>query len=200
MVKLDFGLEQDVPELMGKVIMITGGTHTSRNPAKIYITECNKSAAQHVIANIKPTGTNTETEFRFDVLMANAGIMALPPGLTNDGYELYCSVCCKKMAKEHGEARVIPASSLALVLAPQGHGIVFNDLKTTQAYWILRKGQTGPGPSNTGLVWNLGGLNNMIVYLGHINRFLNGELYEPAGKPNQRYTHWCLDLQLAVRL
>ncbi|KAJ2979373.1 hypothetical protein NUW58_g7217 [Xylaria curta] len=295
MVKLDFNLERDVPELTGKVILITGGTNglgaaaavmlARRNPAKIYITGRNESAAQHVIADIKSTGTQTETvwlrcdhanlasvkeaaevvsakESRLDVLMANAGVMARPPGLTNDGYELQFGInhvahallirkllrLLQKTAKEHGEARVIPISSLAFVLAPRGHGIVFDDLKTTQEYWILGKWQryaqsklanllygrelarrypeivtlvADPGPSNTGLVSNLGFLDKMIVYLGNIGRFLDvdqghwnqvwavgvpkdqakgGELYEPVGKPSQAYTHWCLDSNLAERL
>ncbi|KAI0966609.1 oxidoreductase [Xylaria arbuscula] len=201
-------------------------------------------------------------ESRLDVLMANAGVMALPPGLTQNGYELQFGInhlahalwirkllgLLQKTAMEQGEARVIPISSLALVLAPRGHGIVFDDLKTTQAYWILGKWQryaqsklanllygqelarrypeiltlvADPGPSNTGLVSNLGVLDKMIVYLGNIGRFLDinqghlnqvwavgvpaghakqGELYEPVGKPTQSYTHWCLDGKLAERL
>ncbi|KAI8946608.1 oxidoreductase [Xylaria longipes] len=260
MVKLDFKLERDVPELTGKVIL-------------------------HVIADIQSTGTDTQAvwlrcdhtdlasvkeaadliaakESRLDVLMANAGVMARPPGLTKDGYELQFGInhlahalwirkllgLLQKTAKEQGEARVIPISSLALVLAPRGHGIVFNDLKTTQAYWILGKWQryaqsklanvlygrelarrypeiltlvADPGPSNTGLVSNLGFLDKMIVYLGNIGRFLDidqghlnqvwavgvptdqakqGEFYEPVGKPTQSYTYWCLDGKLAERL
>ncbi|KAI8951112.1 hypothetical protein F4801DRAFT_546441 [Xylaria longipes] len=80
-------------------------------PAKFYITGCNESAAQHVIANIKSNSTNTEAiwiccdhanlasvkeavevistkESRLDVLMANVGVIVLSLGLTNDGYEL----------------------------------------------------------------------------------------------------------------
>jgi len=74
----------------------------SRNPDRIYITGRNESAAQHVIADIKSAGSSTEvvficcdhadlasvkraakeisTESRLDILMANAGIMAFPPG------------------------------------------------------------------------------------------------------------------------
>jgi NAD(P)-dependent dehydrogenase (short-subunit alcohol dehydrogenase family) len=183
-------------------------------------------------------------------------------GLTKDGYELHFGInhlahalwirillpLLQKTAKEHGEARIIPISSLAFALAPRSHGIVFDDLKTTQAYWILGKWQryaqsklanllygrelarrfpeittliVDPGPSNTGLVSNLGFLDKAIVYLGNINRFLDdgqghwnqvwtvgvpkaqakqGELYEPVGKLSDGYTHWCLDEQLAARL
>ncbi|KAI0107966.1 oxidoreductase [Hypoxylon sp. NC0597] len=295
MVKLDFDLERDVPELTGKVILITGGTNglgaaaakmlAIRKAAKIYITGRNESSAQRIIADIKSTGSNTEvvwiksdhtnlasvkeaadtilaSESRLDVLMANAGIMAQPPGLTKDGYELHFGInhvahallirkllgLLQKTAKKHGEARIIPISSLAFVLAPRKHGIVFDDLKTTQAYWLLGKWQryaqsklanylygrelarrypdiltliVDPGPSNTGLVSNLGLLDKMIVYLGNINRFLDedqghlnqvwavgvpkdkaksGELYEPVGKPSDGLTHWCLDEKLAARL
>ncbi|GAW17312.1 hypothetical protein ANO14919_067680 [Xylariales sp. No.14919] len=153
-------------------------------------------------------------ESRLDVLMANAGVMAQPPGLTKDGYELQFGInhvahallirkllgMLRKTAEEHGEARIIPVSSLALVLAPPGHGIVFGDLKTTQPYWVLGKWQryaqsklanlvygrelsrrypeiltlvADPGPSNTGLVSGLGFFDKMIVYLGNINRFLD---------------------------
>lgn len=255
MVKLDFDLKRDVPELTGKVILITGGTNglgaaaasmlASRNPAKIYITGRNESSAQRVIADIKSSGATTEIvwlrcdhanlatvkeaadvilakESRLDVLMANAGIMALPPGLTKDGYELHFGInhvahallirkllgLLQKTVKEHGEARILPISSLALVLAPRKHGIVFDDLKTTQAYWMLGKWQRyaqsklanliygrelarrypeiltliiDPGPSNTGLVSGLGFLDKMIVYLGNINRFLD----EDQGHLNQ---------------
>ncbi|KAK6065853.1 oxidoreductase [Seiridium cupressi] len=297
MVTLDFHLERDVPELTGKVILITGGRHAHEwtwcrysqdaskpDPAKICITGRNEPAAQGVIADIKSSGSKTEVvwiccdhtdlasvkkaadelsrESRLDILIANAGIMALPPGLTKDGYELHFGInhvahaliirkllpLLQRTVQEHREARIIPVSSLALVLAPRGRGIVFDDLKTTQAYWLLGKWQryaqsklanllygqeltrrypeiltliADPGPSNTGLVSNLGFLDKAIVYLGNINRFLDddqghwsqvwtagvpksqakqGELYEPVGKLTDGYTHWCLDKRLAARL
>jgi NAD(P)-dependent dehydrogenase (short-subunit alcohol dehydrogenase family) len=143
----------------------------------------------------------------------------------------------RSTAKKYGEARIIFAASLALVLTLQKFGIVFDDLKTTQAYWILGKWQryaqsklanllygrelarrypeiltliADPGPSNTGLMSNLGLLDKTIAYLGNINRFLDddqghwnqvwlvglpqnqvkqGEFYEPLGKPTDGYTH-----------
>ncbi|KAI0893378.1 NAD(P)-binding protein [Annulohypoxylon nitens] len=255
MVKLDFNLERDVPELTGKVILITGGTAglgaataamlASRNAAKIYITGRSEASAQRLIADIKSKGSSTEIvwlrsdhtdlatvkeaadsflakESRLDVLMTNAGIMALPPGLTKDGYELHFGInhvahallirkflpLLQKTVKEHGEARIIPISSLALVLAPRGHGIVFNELKTTQDYWFLGRWQRyaqsklanllygrelarrypeiftliiDPGPSNTGLVSSLSLVDKAIVHLGNINKFLD----EGQGHLNQ---------------
>lgn len=79
----------------------------SRHPAKIYITGRNQAAAQQTIDSIKSsTDSATEVEWircdhadlatvkeaadrilakesRLDVLMANAGVMALPPGLVS---------------------------------------------------------------------------------------------------------------------
>jgi len=74
----------------------------SRNPAKIYISGRDEAAAQHLIADILTSGSKTEVAFircdhtdlatvkkaaneiskesRLDILMANAGIMAHPPG------------------------------------------------------------------------------------------------------------------------
>ncbi|KAF3769413.1 hypothetical protein M406DRAFT_32936, partial [Cryphonectria parasitica EP155] len=144
----------------------------SRKPAKIYITGRKESAAEQTIAEGKAAGCTGEfircdhtdlasvkeaadiilaKESRLDVLMVNAGIMALPPGLTSDGYELHFGInhvahallirkllpLMQKTSREHGKARIIPISSLAILLAPRSHGIVFDDLKITQAYWIL---------------------------------------------------------------
>lgn len=82
----------------------------TRHPAKIYITGRNHAAAQQTIKDIKSSGaTETELEWiqcdhaslvsvkeaadqilakesRLDVLMANAGIMALPPGLVSESH------------------------------------------------------------------------------------------------------------------
>lgn len=150
----------------------------SRNPAKIYITGRNEAAAQQTLSGLRATGTKAELDWlrcdhaslasvreaadkvlaqesRLDVLMANAGVMALPPGLTSDGYEVHFGInhvahalwirrllpLLQRTAREHGGARVVPISSLALVLAPRGHGIVFDDLRTTQPYWVLGRWQ-----------------------------------------------------------
>jgi NAD(P)-dependent dehydrogenase (short-subunit alcohol dehydrogenase family) len=85
---------------------------------------------------------------RLDVLMANAGIMAVDAALTEDGYEVQFQVnhlahaLLMKMllptlrstaALPDGDARVISLSSLAHDLAPK-MGIDFATLKTEQSH------------------------------------------------------------------
>ncbi|CAH0003522.1 unnamed protein product [Clonostachys byssicola] len=182
--QIDFQLERDVPELSGKVLLVTGGTKglgagavsllAKRKPAKIYITGRNKAAAQKLINQAQEDGSQSEIIFlacdqtslasvqqaadaflakesRLDVLMANAGIMAAPPGLTKDGYEMHFGVnhmahallierllpVLEETANSHGDARVIMMSSVGFVLAPFFQGIVFEDLKTEQDYMFL---------------------------------------------------------------
>ncbi|CAG9941540.1 unnamed protein product [Clonostachys rosea f. rosea IK726] len=243
---INFELERDVPELTGKVLLITGGTGglgagaaallAKRNPSKIYITGRNEEAARDVFKRIKDSGSQAQTKFircdhtsldsvreaaniflsqetRLDVLMANAGVMASPPGLTKDGYEYQFGInhvahalliqkllpTLQKTAKSQGDARVILLTSLAFVLAPKSGGIVFDELRTTQAYWILgdfqRYAQSKlanllygrelarqypeittiiihPGESATSLVNNLTWTQKAVVYGANYNKFL----------------------------
>jgi len=88
---------------------------------------------------------------RLDILICNAGIMALPPGLTKDGYELQFgtnflghALLTKLLlptllttAKEpNSDVRVVFLSSIAFSVHPTG-GIVFKDLKTKQDNFLL---------------------------------------------------------------
>lgn len=81
---------------------------------------------------------------RLDILMLNAGIMAAPPGLTRDGYELQFGtnyvghvllvklllpVLQQTTALPDADVRVIMVSSHALVYAPK-QGVVFDSLKS----------------------------------------------------------------------
>ena len=84
-------------------------------------------------------------ESRLDVLMANAGIMAVPAGLTKDGYEIQFGTnhvghallaelltpLMEATAQKTGDARVIWTTSLGYKVAPKG-GILFSKLKTEQ--------------------------------------------------------------------
>ena len=88
--------------------------------------------------------TVTADSDRLDILMLNAGVMAAPPGLTQDGYELQFGtnyvghallfkllvpVLQKTTALPDADVRVIVVSSHALVYAPK-QGVVFDSLRS----------------------------------------------------------------------
>ncbi|PYI13625.1 retinol dehydrogenase 11 [Aspergillus violaceofuscus CBS 115571] len=191
-----FNPDTDIPDLSGKVILITGGTaglgaQTARQlakhgPAHIYISGRNASGADTLISQIQENTTTTTKatlvtflpcdladltsvqqaastflaqESHLDVLMCNAGIMARPPGLTTDGYEIQFgtnhlghALLIQKLlprlqatAAEGHNVRVILLTSLRFKMHPPG-GIAFDALRTTQEYpafagWI-RYGQS----------------------------------------------------------
>ncbi|KAF7562948.1 hypothetical protein G7046_g1195 [Stylonectria norvegica] len=113
-----FNPDKDIPDLAGKVIFLTGGTggigktavleFARHNAGHIYFTGRNQKAADEVLAAI-PAGVSatfiscdltslesvkqaaakfTATSGRLDIFIANAGIMAVPAGLTKDGFEI----------------------------------------------------------------------------------------------------------------
>lgn len=84
---------------------------------------------------------------RLDVLYANAGVMALPPGVTKDGYEiqfgtnhlghallikLLLPLMLQTAEQPSSDVRIINLSSIAYKQAPR-EGIAFDSLKTPQA-------------------------------------------------------------------
>ncbi|KAL4916490.1 retinol dehydrogenase 11 [Aspergillus aurantiobrunneus] len=108
-----------------------------------------KQAAETVLAQ----------ESRLDILMCNAGIMATPPGLTTDGYEIQFGTnhlghallirkllpLLEETAASGADVRVIQLTSLGFKMHP-GAGIVFDKVRTTQEFsafggWI-RYGQS----------------------------------------------------------
>ncbi|KAL2822610.1 retinol dehydrogenase 11 [Aspergillus granulosus] len=190
-----FNPATDIPNMSGKVILITGGTAglgaeaarqlAKHSPARIYISGRNAGAAEKLIQQIQQS-TNppasisflacnlaslasvnqaAETflarESRLDILMCNAGIMATPPGLTTDGYEIQFgtnhighALLIRKLLPllqataekvEGHDVRIIQLTSLGFKMHPGG-GIVFDALRTTQEFsafggWI-RYGQS----------------------------------------------------------
>ncbi|KAJ5759403.1 hypothetical protein N7520_006559 [Penicillium odoratum] len=182
---LNFNPQNDIPDLTGKTIFITGGTnglgaqsaiHLSKhNAAHIYISGRNVQSAEKIINQIRASGSKTELTIiqcdlaslqsvkeaaekftsqttRLDILMCNAGIMASPPGLTVDGYEVQFGTnhlghtllirkflpLLENTAKGGGDARIIILTSQGLLLHPSG-GVGFDDLKTVQSHLF-------PGP------------------------------------------------------
>ncbi|ROV94078.1 hypothetical protein VMCG_08268 [Cytospora schulzeri] len=179
---------EDIPDLSGKVILVTGGTaglgrqtvvHLARhNPSHIYFTGRNAKQADHIIQEVTASGTSGTTlrflecdftslasvraaanaviaeQDHLDLLMANAGIMDLPPSLTQDGYELQFGVNYMSHAllvrhllplleRSADHPRVVVLTSAAFRAVP----IAFDDLKTTQDNFkvmggIMRYGQS----------------------------------------------------------
>lgn len=92
----------------------------------------------------------TSKEDRLDTLILNAGIMATPPGLTIEGYEIQFGTnhvghvlltklllpTLLKTAEQPGaDVRVISLSSMGHLMAPRA-GIIFKDLKTEMASYL----------------------------------------------------------------
>jgi NAD(P)-dependent dehydrogenase (short-subunit alcohol dehydrogenase family) len=84
---------------------------------------------------------------RLDILICNAGIMAVPADLTKDGYEIQFGTnhlghallikhflpIMLKTSEAYGDARIVSLTSVGFRGAPSG-GIVFKDLQTNQEF------------------------------------------------------------------
>ncbi|KAH6685468.1 hypothetical protein F5X68DRAFT_241702 [Plectosphaerella plurivora] len=174
-----FSPDKDIPDLAGKVIIVTGGSSglgkesalqlAKHNPAAIYLTARTKGRADAAIKEIeaavpaakdkikfleldlgslasvkKAADTFTSQSDRLDILMNNAGLMATPPDLTTDGYEvqfgsnymgpalltkLLLPTLEKTAAQEGGDARIVNLSSELFKQAPK-EGILLSKCKT----------------------------------------------------------------------
>ncbi|OAA81948.1 NAD(P)-binding domain protein [Akanthomyces lecanii RCEF 1005] len=168
--------DTEVPDLAGKVILITGGTNgigktavqelAKHNPAHIYFTGRNQQAADALIASLTPGGPRATflpcdmasldsirqaasafSSPRLDIFIANAGVMATAPGLTQDGFEHQFGVnhvgnaalllrllpVLRRTARDvpGADVRFVALTSLGFRAHPPA-GIDFATLRTTQ--------------------------------------------------------------------
>lgn len=115
------------------------------NAAPIRLLELDLSSFESVK---KAAATFSAESDRLDILMLNAGIMAAPPGMTKDGYEIQFGTnhmghalltklllpTLEKTAKSDGSAdvRIVSLSSHGHMSAPK-EGFIFDTLKTNGA-------------------------------------------------------------------
>ncbi|PSN71470.1 short-chain dehydrogenase/reductase [Corynespora cassiicola Philippines] len=175
-----FDAKRDIPQLDGKVILVTGGNvglgkqaildYAQHNPAQIWLAARNLDKAAAAVKEIQEELPNTalppihllqldlsslesvknaartfmaQTD-RLDILMLNAGIMAAPPALTKDGYEvqfatnylghalftkLLLPVLGKTAARPGADVRIVTVSSDLHTNAPK-EGIRFDAIKS----------------------------------------------------------------------
>ncbi|MCJ1398378.1 hypothetical protein MMC11_001576 [Xylographa trunciseda] len=190
--KKSFDPAKDIPNLSGKVILVTGGTaglgkesvlaFAKHHPEHIYFSGRNAESAKAVIDDVKAVVPDVKVTFlecdlaslasvekaakqfstdsqRLDILLCNAGVMALPPGMTQDGYEiqfgtnhvghallvkLLLPVLLRTAENPDSDVRVAMLTSLGFRGHPSG-GIDFPSLRTDRAgpfgHWI-RYGQS----------------------------------------------------------
>ncbi|KAF2157637.1 NAD(P)-binding protein [Myriangium duriaei CBS 260.36] len=101
MAPASFNVATDIPDLSGKVIFITGGNSgigaetvralAAHNPACIYLCTRKTASGDALVASIKETvpEANVAASSRLDILILNAGIAGVAPGLTKEGYEMH---------------------------------------------------------------------------------------------------------------
>ncbi|MCJ1356650.1 MAG: hypothetical protein MMC33_006645 [Icmadophila ericetorum] len=141
------------------------------SPSHVYIAGRNTEKGAEMIDEIKTSTPNAAISFlqcdlasfvsvegaarqfqlssqRLDILICNAGVMCLPPGLTQDGYEmqfgtnhlghallikLLLPTLLRTAQELQADVRIITLASSRFRHTPPG-GIVFKDLRNTQAH------------------------------------------------------------------
>lgn len=134
--------------------LVVSDTTATTTTTKVKVLEMDLSSLQSV--RVAAERFLSESD-RLDILMLNAGVMATPPGMTVDGYEVQWGTnhvghallarlmlpILERTAKleecaagddghGHGDVRIVSLSSHGHVYGPQG-GVVFESLKTDGA-------------------------------------------------------------------
>ncbi|KAK0357433.1 hypothetical protein LTR91_016030 [Friedmanniomyces endolithicus] len=142
---------------------------SKHSPAHIFFTGRNRKSADSLIAKLSTSAPDVRITFipcdisslnsvreaaaaftaqtqRLDILMLNAGIMAVDPSLSVDHYEIQFATnylghtllvrrllpLLERTAEQHGDARIVNLTSTAYGQAPS-NGVDFATLKTSQA-------------------------------------------------------------------
>lgn len=179
-ISISFNPSTDIPDLSGKVILITGANTglggasalslAAHNPKTIYLTSRSLSKASSAASEILQTFPSAKIKLleldlssfdsvrkaaakfsleveRLDILMLNAGIMGVPAGVTEEGYEIQFGTnymghalltklllpVLEKTASEAGDdggVRIVSMTSHSHVYASKG-GIQFDSLKSS---------------------------------------------------------------------
>ncbi|OCK79483.1 oxidoreductase-like protein [Lepidopterella palustris CBS 459.81] len=184
-----FDPANDIPDLSGKVILVTGGNTglgletiiqlSSHNPARIFLaarTASKATSAISTIHNLVPDApieflpldltsfasirsaaeTFTHSSSRLDILINNAGVMATPYSLTEEGYEiqfgtnhmghalltkLLMPTLLKTAEEPNSDVRIINISSVGHFMAPSSRIIWDQAALEKQSTW-RRYGQS----------------------------------------------------------
>jgi NAD(P)-dependent dehydrogenase (short-subunit alcohol dehydrogenase family) len=165
-----------IPDLSGRVILITGGTGgigveivdelAKHNPAHIIFTGRNAASADTTIKRAHALTPHANITFipcdlaslasvnaaadkviatcpRLDVFLPNAGIMATPPGLSEDGYEVQFAtnhlghaLLTRRLLPLLEKTAAIPGADVRLIITSStgwhGGTMQFDDLRTTK--------------------------------------------------------------------
>ncbi|TVY14620.1 putative oxidoreductase [Lachnellula arida] len=181
---VDFNPDKDIPSLKGQVLFVTGVSlfeHLrNTNPNTSISAGRNKKAGELLIADIGKTDHYFSLTFvemdlcslssvkaasqkfahkRLDVLICNAGFMAVPPALGKDGYEIQFAtnhlghaMLIQQLLPIMLETTKVPDSDVRIVCLtsdgwrnhPKG-GVLFSELKTVQERFFgpsIRYGQS----------------------------------------------------------
>ncbi|CRG90996.1 putative oxidoreductase C736,13 [Talaromyces islandicus] len=178
--------EDHIPDLSGKVILVTGGNRglgkevvlaiAKRNPQHIFLTVRNLENSQAAVEDIKTSAPGAKItllqcdlsslatvrkaaeEFRsqasrLDIVICSAGVMIVPPSLSQDGYEiqfatnhlghallvkLVLPVLLHTAQQLGSDVRFVVFTSQGYMMHPSG-GILFDQLRTKQEnLWLAR--------------------------------------------------------------
>ncbi|KAF2272872.1 NAD(P)-binding protein [Westerdykella ornata] len=184
-----FNPASDIPNLTGRIILVTGGSAglgkqtiqylAAHSPSRIYLAARTPSKAESAIASIREAVPDAPVEYlpldltsfssiadaarafkekekRLDILINNAGVMAMPYSLTKEGYEIQFGTnhmghalltklllpVLLETAKEPGaDVRIVNLSSMGHWGAPSG-GIIWDQKVLEQQYTFRRYGQS----------------------------------------------------------